>query len=199
MKLSILIPCIPERLDKLKYLYDKLLKQIGDRDVEVIAVVDNKKRTIGEKRNNVKALAKGDYFMMLDDDDDINIHFIDSVLEAIEKDVDCITYKQRCKNIDGSDFLVTFGLGNEIETLTENGRYLDCKRPAWHCCVWKTEVFQKIQFPHVNYGEDMYFQENANSMARSNHHIDKVLHFYNFDLDKSAATTEDNEQWKNPN
>lgn len=199
MKLSILIPSIPERLDKLKYLYDKLLHQIGDKPVEVIAVVDNKKRTIGEKRNNVKALAKGEYFMMLDDDDDINLHFIDSVLEAIEKDVDVITFKQRCRNIDGTDYLVTFGLKNEIEHNVSGSVYLDCKRPAWHCCVWKTEHFQKVQFPEVNYGEDMYFQEMANGMARTEYHIDKVLHFYNFDLEKSAATTEDNEHWKNPN
>jgi len=54
MKLTILIPSIPERAGKAKKLINKLTKQIGDKDVQILMLVDNMKMTIGEKRETVE-------------------------------------------------------------------------------------------------------------------------------------------------
>lgn len=187
MKLSILIPSIPERFDKAQALYEMIDSQ-SIEEVEVLLLMDNKKRTIGEKRNNIKDLAQGKYFTIIDDDDQISDDYVEEVLKAMESSPDVITYKQRCFNPNGAEFIVTFGLGNEVEHNCKDDKYLDIKRPAWHNCVWLTEKFQKIIFPHMNYGEDGIWAERATLIAKTEIHIDKILHQYNFDAELSAAT-----------
>ena len=54
IQLSILIPSIPTRFNKAKALYDKILSMVGDKQIEILMLTDNKKRTIGEKREALK-------------------------------------------------------------------------------------------------------------------------------------------------
>lgn len=179
-------------------MYENLLNQSND-EVEIIMLMDNKKRSIGHKRNDIKNLAKAKYFTIIDDDDNVSDDYIEEVLKAIEEDKDVITFKQQC-NLDGNEFIVTFGQGNEVEQLTQE--YQDIKRPPWHCCVWKTDIFQKVMFPSKiddNYGEDGVWASRAGLIISTSHHIDKVLHYYNFDSEKSEADASSNEHWRNPN
>lgn len=57
--LSILIPSIPHRIDKMKRLFERLQEQIGDKNIEVLSFLDNKKRSIGLKRDALVQLARG--------------------------------------------------------------------------------------------------------------------------------------------
>ena len=152
MRFSILIPSIPERLNKVKYLYDKLKVQIGERPIEVLSFTDNMKRSIGMKRNGVKSLINGDYFSFIDDDDDISGDYIESIWQALEQEPDVVTFKQECKNADGSTFIVTFGVGNEIEHNGTNGGYNDINRPPFQMCVFKTDIFKQVNFSDKMYG-----------------------------------------------
>ena len=52
--LSILIPSIPSRLRKAIALYNKMLVRVSDKNCEVLMLTDDKKRTIGEKREALK-------------------------------------------------------------------------------------------------------------------------------------------------
>jgi len=196
--LSILIPSIPSRLPRALGLYKKVMEMVGDRNIEVLLLADNKTRTIGEKRNALKNTSKGRYFMFLDDDDDITS--LDSLYEVASRpgNVDVITFKQECRNDDGSTFIVTFGLGNEVEHNSENGRYIDLKRPPFHVCAWN-ESFRKFQFPDVSYGEDWGFVKLCLNYAETESHIDEVILKYNFNPDMTEASTEDNPVWDNPN
>lgn len=197
--LSILIPSIPSRFDRAIKLYNHILNLVGDKDIEVLMLTDNKKQTIGEKRDALKDECTGDYFMFVDDDDWLII--LDDIYEACKnentrKDVDVITFKFECQNNDGSTFIVTAGLGNEVEHNTENGRYMDCKRPPFHNCAWNRK-FQNIKYPAINYSEDWEWVKEALCYAETEFHIDKVLYKYNAGI--SEASTESNEYWKNPN
>ena len=51
MILSILIPSIPSRFKLVQKLYKTIEGQIRDREVEILVLIDNKKRSIGAKRN----------------------------------------------------------------------------------------------------------------------------------------------------
>lgn len=196
MRLSILISSIPSRFDKAITLYHELLAMCEGLDIEILMLTDNKQRTIGEKREALKNIANGKYFMFVDDDD--SLLSVKEIYEATENDVDVITFKQWCYNDDGSTYTVTFGLGNEIEHNTENGNYKDCKRPPFHVCAWH-QRFKAFEFPAINYGEDAVWVEEALKVAEKEFHIDKVIHSYNFNSNISEATTETNEHWKNPN
>jgi len=188
-RLSILIPSIPERFDKAKALYNHIFSMIGDKDIELIMATDNKKRTIGEKREALKNISRGKYFMFVDDDD--SLYELDDIYEATAQDVDVITFNSRSRNAGGSTYIVTMGLGNPVEHNNDGkGNYTDIKRPPYQCCAWH-EKFRWIQYPAMNYGEDWEWVKQALPLASTEVHIDKVLHGYNFDPEVSAAGTPD--------
>jgi len=197
IKLSILIPSIPSRWGSLISVYNHILNLVGDKNIEVLAFTDNKKRTIGEKRDSLIKMANGKYFMFVDDDD--YLISLDKIYEATNEDVDVITFKQECLNDDKSTFIVTFGLGNEIEhNLNQNNKYTDCKRPPFHVCAW-AKKYQKYDFPKVNYSEDWGWLKQFVYEAKTEVHIPEVLIKYNFDPNITEASTEDNIEWQNPN
>lgn len=168
----------------------------GDKDVEILMLTDNKKRTIGEKREAIKNISNGKYFMFVDDDD--SLYSVDEIYESCKKDVDVITFQNRSFNSDGSSFTVTFGLGNEVEHNTEGVNYLDCKRPPFPQCAWSGK-FKNVSFPEISYGEDWEWVKKAITLAKTEHHIPKILHRYNFDPSVTEADTTTNKLWKNPN
>lgn len=188
MLLSILIPSIPERLDSLKekfaYYESMITKYNLTGEVELLSLCDNKKRSIGQKRTDLFALAKGRYVVMTDDDlDRLTRKYFENIRAAIEKGPDVITYYQFARINDDYTF-VNFGLGYENQYQNHMGVTL---RPAWHCCTWKRDVVKDIKFGDSNYGEDDYFQREANKAARTEYKINDVCHIYEHDSDKTAA------------
>lgn len=168
---------------------------IAGKDIEILMLTDNKHRTIGEKRENLKNISKGIYWMFVDDDDDLvsveeiydYIHTELHKPAGIQDFVDVITFKQKCRNASGSEYIVTFGLGNEIEHKSDgNGNYVDIKRPPFHVCAWH-ENFKRVSFSFENYGEDGTFVIEANKWAKTEYFIDKVIHSYNFDQSVTEA------------
>lgn len=196
MRLSILIPSIPSRFDKAVKLYNSLLEKIEDREIEIIMMTDNKVMTIGEKQNHLKTMAHGKYFCFLHDDDElVNIY---DLYEATSLDVDVITFDALCYNTDGSTYIVTQKLGNEIEHNTKDGNYLNCNRPPFPNCLWHNK-FKQFNFPEISYSEDWEWIKQCLQAANTEHHIDQVLFKYNFSLETSEASTESNSHWQNPN
>lgn len=197
IQLSILIPCIPSRFKKAQKLIKKLENRIGDKQIEIICLIDNKVKSIGEKRDNLLKVCNGKYFMFLDDDDDIDN--LDEVYERTFLNVDVITSKSECRNSNGSKFIVTHHLGNEIEHNNDGeGNYIDCNRPPFHINAWNKK-YKKFNFPFVNYGEDWGWLKQFVFSAKKESFIDKIVYKYNFDPKITEASTESNSEWKNPN
>jgi hypothetical protein len=187
MQLSILIPSIPSRWERAQKLYTKISKMCEGKDIEILLFLDNKKRTVGGKRDSLVQMSRGKYFMFVDDDDDIIS--IDEIYKATFQDVDVITFKQLCLNTDKSTFIVSFGVGNPNqinETYFNSGIFLDCKRPPYHVCAWN-QTFKKYRFPEISYGEDWQWVKQCIAEAKTEVFIDKVLHRYNYDQNISEA------------
>lgn len=197
IQLSILIPSIPSRFGKAGILYTHLLELVGDKNIEILLLMDNKKRSIGAKREALKSLVKGKYFMFCDDDDEITS--LEEIYAATFQDVDVIDFKAECSNPDGSKFIVTQRLGNKVEHNTVNGIYQDCNRPPFPNCAWNTHTTWDCHFPDVSYGEDWEFIRQCLEVAKTECYIDKVLFRYNFSPAITEASTKDNPYWKNPN
>lgn len=196
IKLSILIITTPSRTEMSLALYDRLLEMVGDKDAEVLLIFDNKKRSIGAKREAAKNMSQGKYFLYCDSDD--NLLSIDKIYAACEQDVDVICFKAECSNADGSTFIVTQRLGNAIEHNTENGVYLDCNRPPFPNCAWAS-MFKKVKYPDISYGEDAVWVEKCLKTAKTEVFIDEILFKYNFSASGTEASTESNGYWVNPN
>jgi glycosyltransferase involved in cell wall biosynthesis len=92
LKLSVLIPTVPSRKPLLDALLSTLYPQLTD-EVELIAILDNKKRTLGQKRREMIKLAQGKYVTFIDDDDEISADYVSEILKGIETDVDLVCYQ----------------------------------------------------------------------------------------------------------
>lgn len=184
MKLSILTPAVPSRFQgPALRLCAKLYKQIGNHPVEHLVFLDNKRRTVGEKRDALLRMAKGDYVAYVDDDDDISDDYVAELLAAFESEPDVVTFNQHC-TVNDLQFEVQFKLGNPNEAPYGCATI---KRNAWHVCAWKRTLAIQSSFPANSYGEDWQYAAKLCALPGLREvHISKVLHYYRH----SAATTE---------
>ena len=189
--LSILTPSVPSRIkDGLRNVMDKIEKQIKDNNlekkVEHLIVIDNKVRTIGRKRDNLVQCAIGQYVAFVDDDDDVSDEYVLELVNAIKNNphVDVITFKQNCFIENYPKAIVNFGLNYENEAYVPNTEF---KRKPYHVCAWKTTLAQKYRFPSSNYGEDAGWLSQLWEVAKTEYHIDKVLHAYVHSVGNSEA------------
>lgn len=191
--LSILTASIPERADKLEMLTAKITAQIGDLPVEHLVFLDNRKRTIGAKRDALLRIARGTFIAYVDDDDTVSPDYVASLVEAIKiaitppaspnDQVDVITFAQFAR-VDEACAKIVFGLRQENQPFVPD---TEVQRAAWHVCAWRRSVAILSHFPESNYGEDWAFAEPLNRIARASIHLDKVLHYYRFNSATTAA------------
>ena len=115
MKLSILMCAIPER-----ERHQQMEMLSSHPDVEVISICDNKKRTVGRKRQDLLNLAQGDYITYLDDDDYVADDYIERVLDLIEWGADLINYYVDCEHF-GKHSVVHSSIHYENEEYNPGG------------------------------------------------------------------------------
>jgi len=183
MILSILTPTIPGREKQLQSLQQKIERQIGGQAVEHLILSDNRKRSIGAKRQALLDIARGQYIAFVDDDDDIAEYYVEELLTAAASGADVITFRQRAI-YNGLESEVHFGINNQDEPFTPGGITL---RAPWHVCAWRRATVVGCLFSEVNFGEDLCFCLQARQRIKTAHHIDKVLHTYRHDASTTAA------------
>jgi glycosyltransferase involved in cell wall biosynthesis len=183
MKLSILTPTIPERASQVTALQEKLAAQIGDLPVECLVFCDNRRRTIGAKRQALVDIARGEYVAFVDDDDDISDDYVSSLLAAIETGADVITFQQWAI-YNGLESLVEFSVKHQDGQFNPGGITL---RAPWHVCAWKRSKVAGCLFGECNYAEDKIWCVQARKRIATGYHIPRVLHTYRHDAATTAA------------
>ena len=184
VKLTIGIPTLPNRMKKyLDPLYTKLLSQIGDsKDIEVLALMDNRIMSVGKKRTLLFANASGKYTCIIDDDDDVTDDFVATLRSVIndDLDVDVICYDQDA-DMNGTHFVVKTSLDHDKKLpydqmkVDQFNNPLPCRRPPWHWCAWKTSFARQFPFGDSNTQEDTVFVRQAIANAKTQLVLDKVL------------------------
>lgn len=196
--LSILTPSVPSRIADLDAwqayeenyhgpcatLIDKLEKQIDGLPVEHIVLVDNKRRSIGGKRQSLLDIARGEYVAFVDDDDDVSDDYVKEVIDRCYSGADVITFEQDA-TVNGKTGRIIFDATCRIDEPWKAGA--TARRRPWHVCAWKRTLAQQCVFTEVNYGEDAAWVDQAAPMARSHLHIPKVLHYYQHDAETTEA------------
>lgn len=181
--LSILTPSIPSRFEKARALSDRIESQIGDLPVEHLIFTDNKKRTIGDKRQALMQMANGRFAAYLDDDDFPHSRYVPEIVRAIQEnpDVDVIVFNQHA-DLDGAKLTVLFGLEyeNEQANIGEDGLYADVHRKPFHVCAWRTSLGKKHSFPSTGFDEDWQWVQKLLPEAKSQARIPMVLHTYRY-------------------
>lgn len=191
IKFSVLILSIPSRNESLMAAMKQLQEQADatgqGKAVEILVLLDNRSKTISEKRNDLLQAARGKYIAFLDDDDAISKEYMSKILAAIDEydGVDCISFNQWC-SINGEPMNVEFGIGNPHGHLwrDEDGFLGDIKRPPYHMCVWRREIAQSEPFNQMigengqSYAEDIDWLLRLYPKVQTEHHIPDALHGY---------------------
>lgn len=177
--ISILIPTIPSRIGMFEKLFNKLNDQACNHlaNVEILALFDNKRRTIGQKRDALVQLAKGKYIAFCDDDDDVSNDYIKELLKAIEYEPDVVTFKQQAI-INGEESIIDFDLNNKNEPFSVNKV---TRRKPFHVCAFRSVIAKRYRFNDTNYGEDWDWCKRVLKDVKTQYKINKVLHTYIFD------------------
>lgn len=154
IRLSILIPTVFGR----EKMIDRLVANI-DRigygyPYEIVRLKDRKgTASIGEKRNKLRTMAKGDYIAFIDDDDSIFDNYFDSAFKAIENDVDVMGLigVMYTNNMNPKQFEHSLIHDHYYQS---GGIYY---RPPNHLNPMKKELSMQVKFPHSSMGEDTSF------------------------------------------
>lgn len=188
MIFSILIPTLPIRIPYLNRLLNTIMPQVKGLPVEVLWFGDGKRRTLGDKRNNMIELARGEYMSFIDDDDRVASDYVALILEAIEKNpgVDVIVFNAEY-TINGSEPAFAQH-GIEFEG-PPGGIHPDGVwrgKPA-HTNVWKTSIARLVPFQDVTGREDFLWVGEVAKNVKTQVRIDKVLYYYDYD-DRTTET-----------
>ena len=199
---SILICGIPERYHSVQpLLYSLLEAQAVARrpDVELLYFMDNKRRTVGAKRNVLLALSAGEYISFIDDDDEVAPNYMDKILAEITKGrkesppVDVICFPQRATlSPSGVIHECSYSLANKERKLEQipDGppNTLKWTGPPAHTMVWGRELTRIILFDNKNFGEDVSWVDEVCKGAKKEVQITgDPLYFYKFSQEGTAT------------
>jgi hypothetical protein len=53
-------------------------------------------------------------------------------------------------------------------------------RPPYHMCFWRSQIAKSVRFKSSSYGEDISWCAEMYPKVRTETHIDKVLHYYQY-------------------
>lgn len=195
--LSILIPTVVGREDECHELELTIDKQAYNRKVDVfdkwgdvirrewdlltfvetIIYKDDKKISIGEKRERLYSLANGTYSFMIDDDDSIAPNAIELILNAIKNnpEIPCITFREKCMM---NGIYKSSNHSIRYSQWMDNQDGFDYVRSPFYKDVIRTDIARSVPFPHIRYNEDEQWSKALYPLLTDEIHIDEELYHY---------------------
>lgn len=184
--LSILVLSLLERRSTfLPRLLDSLDRQVRGRPVEVLVLMDNGRREIGEKRNQLKAMARGAYICYIDDDDRIAEHYVDAILSALTTGPDVVVF-DAWVTLDGKAGKIC-KYGYEFNPANRREAYY---RKPNHLMVHKRQNVRAIPFKEISLGEDDEWAARVAPHIKSQVRIDDTLYYYEYNRSTSRSSKE---------
>ncbi len=201
MRLSVLMCSVVSRIVSRRPLLFSLMSQIGEEKgidlqedgysqkiysnghVEILVLTDNKTMSVGKKRNMLLAQAKGEYVVMVDDDDLVTVDYVTELLKGMFAGTDVITfnvaYHHNAKDPKPVYYDINFG-----KDINEPNCY---KRLPNHLMCFKRELAIQAGFPDISFGEDAEFAKRVLPLIKTQHKIDKTLYHYHFNSQTSET------------
>jgi glycosyltransferase involved in cell wall biosynthesis len=172
-RLSILTVSLKEREGLLKNLA-RVLKMQSTNDVEFLAYVDNREKSIGYKRNQLLDSAKGDYIVFVDDDDMISPYYTQYILEGIKTNPDCCGIEGiiTMENTPPRKFIHTVKCK---KWYTENDIYYRCPN---HLNPVKKEIALDTKFLEISDQEDLIYSNMLKPKLSNEVYINRPIYYY---------------------
>jgi glycosyltransferase involved in cell wall biosynthesis len=185
--LSVLVSGVPSRLASgPPASLSALWAQAGlFEDVEVLYLVDNKRRSVGEKRNALLSIARGDYVSYVDDDDAVSDDYVSKLREAAVTGADVIVFPVRVTLNGQAEGVVEPSVREPVQEQYRPGA-ITKRRPIQIAC-WRRALVADIRFPDVQWGEDHALGDLASARVQTEYRVDSVLYHYKYDESVSEA------------
>lgn len=175
MKLSILIPTVPDRLEYLYTLIGRINRQPAHllNQTEILISSDNRRKSIGQKRNELIASANGEYSIFIDDDDYISDGYLIEIFKGINKVVDHVGIAMLFQPDNGAEKLVL--CSKDYQWCEKDGIYY---RGVQHVCAIKTNIARQIKYPEISFGEDSAYSKLITPLIQTEHLITTPIYYY---------------------
>jgi hypothetical protein len=190
--LTVLVPSVstrratfaPKIAESLFGQHERLVPELGER-VEILIVTDTGRSggmLIGDKRNAMLRMARGEYVVFVDDDDRVADDYLSTLLAATSTGDDCITFDCSVSLNGAPPRTCHYDLKYERDANV--GEHYE--RLPNHITAVKRMLALSCGFPSKQCGEDSDYAARLRPMLRTQHRIPRTLYFY----DSNSATTE---------
>lgn len=179
--ISILICSLEVRKFQLANLIYTLNLQIENPlEVEILTNIDKGQKTVGQKRNELLDLAKGEFICYCDDDDSVSDNYIEHLLAGISKGVDCCSLKGSYSVNGAYNGLFEHSIKYR-GWATSKGKIKYLRYPNHLNCI-KSSIAKQFKFPEINMGEDKDWstQIHKSRLLKTEYYIDEILYYYNY-------------------
>lgn len=174
--LSVLICSITERRAMLSTLLKELefFKAFSGLRIEILTDVDDRQKSIGQKRNDLVARAKGKYCCFIDDDDQVSKYYFTEIEQALKDKPDCVAllgmFYQNGRQI--KPFVHSIDTHAYMED--EEAFY----RPPNHLNPILTGLVKRVGFPTINRGEDTEFALRMVGLLKTQGEVQTIIYHY---------------------
>lgn len=167
---------MPIRSAKFQTLHDELKKQSLGLPVEIISDV-SMLYNIGVKRNHLLNCARGEYIVMVDDDDLVSPDYVAKILAATETKPDCIGISGKI-SFNGREER-QWHISKEFKSWYEHlGIYY---RTPNHISPVRRELALQVMFPPIHFGEDAEYSRNLLPLLKTEVIIPGNLYYYRYE------------------
>lgn len=191
IKLSLLIPTTPDRINKLNQLLN-ILKPQQDKYINQVQLLTLttptykqsplKQNTIGYKRNQLVNQAQGDYIAFIDSDDKVSGNYIELILQALKANKQATHCSLIGEYYQNNKFIGLFQHSNkykEWKTNNKNNKITYERYPNHLNCV-KRQIMIRHPFPEIMHGQDRKQSDSMRKELTKEAYIKENLYKYYF-------------------
>lgn len=182
MRLAILICTLPEEysVTLLKRLTTILNPQLVP-GVDLYIHDAGRAMPTGTKRNELIKNTDSDYVVFIDCDDIVSSTYVADLLEGIEHDPDCVTFRgvMTTNAVDKRDFVIRLG-----ERYEERNKVY--YRYPNHITCLKRSAISSVKFKDIWIQEDYHFATEIKNrrLLKTEYFIDKQIYHYDYRTNK---------------
>lgn len=157
-------------------LLKEIIELYPNRKSQVLIVEKEKNEGLSLARKTGMQYVKGEYVMLLDSDDWVETTMVEQMLNAIVAENTDVVYCYYFRNSDTQTPINCIELSNTKEYI-KNMFLLRAPAQTWNK-IYRTELFDDVEFPVKSMHEDLYINLQVMSYAKSVSHLRQNFYHY---------------------
>lgn len=157
-------------------LLKEIIELYPNRKDQVLIIEKAKNEGLPLARKSGMQYVKGEYVMLFDSDDWVEITMVEQMLNAIVAEKTDVVYCDYFKNSDTQTPINCIKISNTKEYI-KNMFLLRAPAQTWNK-IYRTELFDEVEFPVKSMHEDLYINLQVMSYAKSVSHLKQNFYHY---------------------